>query len=580
MHYTSRSLLALTLGALLLAPAALAADAASQAGASAANAFVPPKPILDLGPVAVEQHASTLSPDWVHGPFYEVYVRGFKDSNKDGTGDLRGLADKLDYIKSLGVTGIWLMPITHSDDNNHGYAVKNYRNIEPRYGKFDDLQYLLDEAHKRGIGVIIDYVMNHSADTHPLFLASAEGPKSPYRDWYVWADNAKPEGWSGFNGDSWYARNDAWFYAVFWERMPDFNLKNPKVVDWHMDNLRFWMNKGVDGFRFDAVSYLVENSSVGWENQPENYQIMQRAQKVLKEYNRPTYMVCEAATDAPGFAQETGCGSAFAFGLQKAILKSVQFGRYDRDLVAYIENNPVGRMGVFLSNHDSPFGLRVFKQVGGDLNEYHLAAATQMLIPGIPFTLYGEEIGEDVSSGAGGADETIRAPMSWTSEARYAGFTDLPNSQKYKLFRPTSDNADKFNVEVEDQDPNSLLNFYRQIIALRKSSQALVQGNFTKLDAMHEAPPEAGKKKKGKHKPVLEEDTNVFTFLREFNGEKVLVAINYSDKDQAVTIDLKTKAQTALAPLWPKDGASNSSNAKGTLPLTVPGNQFLVFKLN
>lgn len=544
----------------------------------------------DQGEVAVIQHPAALPADWSKGPFMEIYVRGFKDSNGDGHGDLNGITEKLDYIKSLGYTGIWLMPIFTSDDKNHGYAVKNYREIEPRYGKPEDLKRLLDEAHKRGIGIIVDYVINHSSDRHPLYIQSME-KGNKYRDWFLWKDGDKPEGWSGLNGESWYASNNAWYYAVFWDRMPDFNLKNPDVINFHVNNLKYWLNQGVDGFRFDAVAYLVENGSIGWENQPENYKLMHKIQGVLAQYQAPKYMVCEATTDAPGFAAADGCGSAFSFGLQKAIMKSVRYGRADRDLVAYVEKNPMNRMATFLSNHDAFAGNRVFNQVGGDMKAYRLATATQFLLPGTPYTLYGEELGIDLSTGAGGADEQIRAPIPWTAEDRIVdannkpfytkgGFTKLAPDKRNKMFRPLPDNWEKANVATEEKDPESILNFYRQLIALRKSSPVLTSGSFLSVTPMQLAPAvpaPKGKKAKG---PQWQENANVFAFIRELDGAKVLVAINYSEQAQEVTLDTTAKKAAQLEALWPASPVSLPTDANGKIALSVPGSGFVVFKLN
>lgn len=549
--------------------------------------------IKDIGPVSVVQHKSTLPANWAQGPFMQIYVRGYKDSNGDGVGDLKGVAEKLDYIKSLGYTGIWLMPIFVSEDQNHGYAVKNYRDIEPRYGKMDDLKLLLAEAHKRGIGVILDYVINHSADRHPIYKASVD-PASPWRDWFVWHNGDKPEGWSGLGGESWYPGDStqSWYYAVFWERMPDFNLKNPKVVDFHMNNLKYWLNVGVDGFRFDAVAYLVENGSIGWENQPENYKLMKNIQGLLREYEAPKYMVCEATTDAAGFAAADGCGSAFSFGLQKAILKSVRYGRADRDLQAFVEKNPVARMGTFLSNHDHFAGPRIFNQVEGDLKAYRLAAATQFLLPGIPFTYYGEEIGVDMSTGAGNSDEQMRAPMPWTTEERvvdpadnkpyymFAGFTRLTPDKRRKLFRPLPDNWQTANVATQEKDPDSLLNFYRNLISLRKSSQALTLGGFKALTVQSLATPEPAPKGKKAKPAQWQDDARVFSFVREHNGEKVLVAINYSTTNLNVRIDTGDKQASRLTALWPAESAGVDANAKGVAELDVPASSFRVFKLN
>lgn len=573
---------ALALTALL---ASISASASTEAAAES--------DIKDVGPVSIVQQPVTLPATWSQGPFMQIYVRGYKDSNGDGTGDLKGVTEKLDYIKSLGYTGIWLMPIFVSEDQNHGYAVKNYRDIEPRYGKMEDLKHLLDEAHKRGIGVILDYVINHSADRHPIYKASID-KNSPWRDWYVWHDGDKPEGWSGLNGESWYPGDSTsnWYYAVFWERMPDFNLKNPKVVDFHMNNLKFWLNQGVDGFRFDAVAYLVENKSIGWENQPENYKLMKSIQDLLGQYQGPKYMVCEATTDAAGFAAADGCGSAFSFGLQKAILKSVRYGRADRDLQAFVEKNPIGRMGTFLSNHDHFAGPRIFNQLEGDLKAYRIATATQFLLPGIPFTYYGEEIGVDMSTGAGNSDEQMRAPMPWNTDERvidavenkpyymFGGFTRLTPEKRRKLFRPLPDNWKTANVATQEKDADSLLNFYRKLIALRKSSAALTLGGFQALSVQslgETAPAAKGKKAKPAQ---WQDDARVFSFIRQHGDEKVLVAINYSDKEASVRVDTAGKKLARLTALWPEQSVGVDSDAKGLASLTIPGSGFAVYRMD
>ena len=530
--------------------------------------------IPDLGAVALTPRPSTLSPDWKYGPFMEVYVRGYQDSNGDGHGDLNGLISRLDYLQQLGVTGLWLMPVNQSEDHNHGYAVKNYRDIESRYGKLADFRRLLDEAHRRGIGIIMDYVMNHSADTHPLFV-SASHRDSPYRDWYVWQEGERPQFWKGLNEESWYDKKGSWYFAVFWERMPDFNLKNPAVQQFHEDNLRFWLNEGVDGFRFDAVSHLVENGPDETMNQPENYRLMATMRDLVHNANPNGFTVCEAPSDPVGFTK--ACGSAFAFGLQTAIVQSAKQGRADRQLLSYLDSRPVGQMSPFLGNHDFFAGKRVFSALGGDLAAYRTAAATLLMLPGTPFLYYGEEIGMDKTSGSAIEDEQLRAPMAWSAEEKqtgdgepvftFGGFTRLTESRLHKLFRPLPDNAKAFNVADEEKDPHSLLNFYRQLIALRRAHPALMRGQLARLTPYGWS---AGKE--GSVSQDLTADDRVLAFLRETDGKRLLVLINYADKNRPVSF--KDERVKQLQPVWPK-----AADQPVAPQVTVPAQSLAVYRL-
>ncbi|MGB5722620.1 MAG: alpha-amylase family glycosyl hydrolase, partial [Woeseiaceae bacterium] len=230
--------------------------------------------VLDLSAIVENDVDSGLASAWTESAnFMEIYVRGYQDSDGDGVGDLQGLISRLDYLQTLGITGIWLMPVTESADNDHGYAVEDYRAIESDYGTMSDFETLLGEAHSRGIAIIIDYVMNHAASTNPLFLDASTTSANDKRDWFVW-ENDRPEGWNTFAGDPWRNNGNGWYYGIFSGLMPDFNLRNPDVVEYHTNNLRFWLNKGVDGFRFDAVGVLFENGAASWEDQPENHDLL------------------------------------------------------------------------------------------------------------------------------------------------------------------------------------------------------------------------------------------------------------------------------------------------------------------
>ena len=484
-----------------------------------------PRP-SDLGTVEPVPRNSGLPADWQRkGVFVEILVRAYQDSDGDGIGDLNGVTARLDYLKELGISGIWLMPIFKSADHDHGYAVVNYREIEPQYGTLADFDRLLAEAHKRGIGVIVDYVINHSSSEHPLFEDAYDHPNSAYTDWYIFKDSPQ-KGWNTFSGDPWREGNQRWYYAVFDAGMPDFNLRNPQVIDFHLNNLRFWLNLGVDGFRFDAVGVLVENRAVAWENQPENHVVMKRIQALLAEYGE-RFMVCEAPSDPVAFAAADSCGSAFAFGLQKHLIASVKLGRVKPDLLHTLSSQPVARMATFLANHDAFAGARLFKQFNGDEKSYRVAAATLLTLPGTPFIYYGEEIGLSHAEPVQQDDQALRGPMSWSAEPQ-AGFTRAD-----KPFRPLVANWKTHNVEAERRDPASLLSLYRQLIALRTSEPALAIGSFT---------------------PVSAKDDPVLAFTREHAGAKLLVLINYAYRDATQALPAGTQA-AQWKPVFPADAA-------------------------
>jgi glycosidase len=395
----------LRLRVLLLAAAALLLSCGG-GGSTAVGTLPAALPAFDTRAISAADPGSALPPDWRHGVFMEIYVRGYKDSDGDGIGDLRGLIQSLDHLQSLGIRGIWLMPVTRSQDHDHGYAVTDYRNIESQYGTLDDFDELLSQAHLRGIGVIIDYVMNHSAAQHPAFVNARDSTANPYRSWYVW-QALKPTGWNIYGNDPWHSTPTGWYFAGFWDQMPDFNLKNPDVVAYHHDSLRFWLNRGVDGFRFDAVGNLVENGPTRWENQPENYTLMGAVHGVISSYaNR--MLVCEAPADPAGFAASDACGSAFAFGQQSRIVEAAKGSAIAVSAVADYPRTASPDMATMISNHDAFAGQRLYDQVGGNLAQYRLAAATYLLQPGTPFIYYGEEIG--MAGGNLSGDPRLRTP--------------------------------------------------------------------------------------------------------------------------------------------------------------------------
>ena len=505
-------------------------------------------PTFDTSAVAAADPGSSVPATWQTGTFIEIYVRGYQDSDGDGIGDLKGLISRLDYLKDLGITGIWLMPVTNSQDHDHGYAVTDYRNIETQYGSLADFDQLLTQAHARGIGVIIDYVMNHSAAQHPAFLNSTSSASNAYRDWYVW-QSAKPSGWNIYGNNPWYSGTDGYYFAGFWDQMPDFNLLNPSVVNYHQDSMRFWLNRGVDGFRFDAVGNLVENGPSAWEDQPQNYTLMGGVRQMLNGYSQ-RYMVCEAPADPAGFT--TACGSAFAFNHKDDIVNAAKGNTTAIQSVANYFTTPArAAMATIISNHDSFAGDRLYTQVNGNVAQYKLAAATYLLQPGIPFIYYGEEVGMSNNSGLGG-DWKLRTPMSWTAtDAGAAGFsTSAP-------FRALASNVGTYNAAAEAGDATSILSFYKAMIALRNTLPSIARGSY-------EAPVVTG---------------STLAFRRVLGGERSLVVINYGTSGTTASVT-GLPANLVFSAAYPSPGADVTVDAAGTAMVSVGAQSVVVYKQN
>lgn len=492
---------------------------------------------VDLSPIEARDPGSTLAADWQRGAFMEIFVRGYRDSDGDGVGDLRGVTQSLDYLQRLGIRGIWLMPITASADHDHGYATTDFRRIEPQYGTLDDFDTLLREAHARGIGVIMDYVINHSAAEHPLFVASARGENQLFRDWFVWQDVA-PMGWEIWGNDPWIQTPRGAYMATFGPTQPDFNFRNPAVVQYHQDSLRFWLNRGLDGYRLDAVPHLIENNAKDWNDQPESRKITGELKHLINAYSK-RYTVCEATAKPQDYAAPHLCGSSFAFGHQYELVKAAKGDAKAIEKVAqYFVAAPAG-MATFLSNHDRFGGQRPWDQFKGNLAQYRLAAATYLLQPGIPFLYYGEEIGMAGAKGLPG-DGPLRSPMSWTPEPLRAGFT---TAQPY---RPIAPNSVRYNAASAQRDPHSLWSFYRDVLRVRNAHTALSQGNY-------EHPFVQGK---------------VLGFQRTAGAETALVLINYDTQVTKVTVP--AQALSRWSHVFPATPPAAVEARQGQLRIALP----------
>ncbi|MCX2864719.1 alpha-amylase family glycosyl hydrolase [Paucibacter sp. PLA-PC-4] len=496
----------------------------------------------DLGPVPARDPGSRLAPGWQHGAFIEIFVRGYQDSDGDGIGDLRGLTARLDYLQALGIKGIWLMPITASADRDHGYATTDFRALEPQYGSLADFDEFIRQAHRRGIGVIIDYVINHSAAAHPLFQQALRSPASPYRDWFVWQQET-PGGWDIWGQNPWTATPTGSYFATFGPTMPDFNLNNPLVRDYHINSLRFWLNRGLDGFRLDAVPHLVETNAIEWNDQPESRRLTKSFQELIKGY-RQRHVVCEATANPQVYADPAVCGSAFAFGLERQIIKAARGEPAAIQAVADYFKTAPPTMATMLANHDIFAGARIWDQLAGDEAAYKLAAASYLLMPGTPFIYYGEEIGMAGIPGLPG-DEPLRGPMSWHADG---GFSSA------EPYRQPSPNAASHNAAAQAADPNSLLNFYKAMLRLRNTLPAIARGSYE----------------------AAQVEGQVMSFRRRLGREQALVVINYGAQ-AAPTPHMNLPAGARLQAVYPRGQVRLRTDAQGGPP--IPARSVAVYRI-
>ena len=426
-------------------------------------------------------------PDWRRGATcYEVFVRSFYDSNGDGIGDLRGLTEKLDYIndgdpatsRDLGAQCMWLMPVAESP-TYHGYDATNYYRIEPDYGTNADFTRLVVEAHRRGIAVIVDMVLNHLSSEHPYFRDALGGPTAPHRAWFRWSAT-KPAELGPWGQEVWHRSplRDEYYYGVFWQGMPDLNYETPAVREEAKRIATFWLTQmGVDGFRLDAVPYLVEEGAtqigtVGTHAFLREYAAHVRAVA-------PTAFTVGEVWDGidkmlPYYPDQLE--SYFAFDLSDDLLAAVRTGSASalmRRFQRFQQEVPNARWSTFLRNHDQ---TRTLTALGGDTQRVKVAATLLLTLPGTPFVYYGEEIGMTGDK----PDEQLRTPMQWTASAG-AGFTSGTPWEPLNANWPTT------NVAAQEPDTTSLLAAYRTLIHLRAGNTALGRGDFLPLVASSDA---------------------------------------------------------------------------------------------
>lgn len=442
-------------------------------------------------------------PWWNDTVFYEIFVRSYMDSNGDGIGDINGLISKLDYLNDgnpetttdLGITGLWLMPISPSP-SYHGYDVSDYYSINPEYGTFDDFKRLLDEAHRRGIRIVIDLVLNHTSSSHPWFQESTN-PASPKRNWYLWSDDNP--GYAGPWGEEvWHLNGNDFYYGIFWSGMPDLNYTNPDVRVEMEKVARFWLDDvGVDGFRLDAAKHIIEEGQVQ-ENTEATHAWWEDFRQAYKEADAQSLTVGEvwSSTDQVAkYLEGDELDLAFNFDLAEAILKGVSGGS-SFGIRTSIESSsrtiPPSNFATFLTNHDQN---RTMSRLGEDVKRARLAATILMTFPGAPFIYYGEEIGMTGVK----PDENLRTPMQWSADA-FAGFTTAGFP-----WRLPQEDYKTVNVAAQTDDPASLLSHYRALVQLRNQHAALRVGEYLPLES---------------------NSSQVLAFMRESNDEILLVLIN------------------------------------------------------
>ena len=450
-------------------------------------------PLSDSQPDSAQEVDTATPADsaawWRDAVFYEIFVRSFYDSDGDGIGDFNGITQKLDYIQSLGVNALWLMPI-HPSPSYHGYDVTDYYATNPDYGSMNDFENLLTEAHSRDIKIIIDLVLNHTSSQHPFFVDANSGSDSEYRDWYVWSNES---------GNQWHQGNDGTYFGFFCDCMPDLNYSNPDVTKEMFAVTRYWLKDiGVDGFRLDAAKHLIEEGDT-LENTPATHEWFKDFYSFYKKDRSDAYAVGEVY-GAGAFIATTYEGQfdhVFNFELASGLMNSVN-GESNTGITSAwkftLRDITDGDYATFLTNHDQN---RVMSAFNGNEEKAKLAAVILLTSPGTPFIYYGEEIGMQGKK----PDEDIRLPMQWTADEN-AGFT---TGSPWRV--PNADHL-QVNVAAQEDDPNSLLNLYRALTELRAEHPALRGGSISVLETEH---------------------AGVYAFLRSNGEENILVLVNLTE---------------------------------------------------
>jgi oligo-1,6-glucosidase len=507
---------------------------------------------------------------WKEAVIYQIYPRSFKDSNGDGIGDIKGIISKLDYLKELGIDVIWLSPVYKSPNDDNGYDISDYRDIMDEFGTMADWEMLLDEMHKRGIKLIMDLVVNHSSDEHAWFMESRKSKDNPYRDYYIWRegkDGKEPNNWeSVFSGSAWEydEATGEYFLHLFSKKQPDLNWENPKLRREVYDMMRFWLDKGIDGFRMDVINFISKVSDLPDAELPEGKRYAPggeyfingpRIHEFLQEMNKETVSQYDVMTvgempgasveDAMLYTDENRHEVNMVFTFEHVDLDSGPNGKWDlrplkladlRDNITKWQKGleKVGWNSLYLNNHDQP---RMVSRFGND-KEYRLQSAKMLAtflhtLKGTPYIYQGEEIGmtnvrfesiEDYKDIEilnmyhekvieNGEDpqkvmqsiyvkgrDNARTPIQWDN-SKHAGFT---TGTPWLRVNP---NYKEINVEQAMADPNSVFHYYRNLIQLRKQNPIMVYGSYDLILPDHE---------------------QIYAYVRRYEGQTLLVMLNFS----------------------------------------------------
>ena len=528
---------------------------------------------------------------------YEVYVRAFNDSNADGHGDLRGLIQKLDYLKELGVDCLWLLPIYPSPLLDDGYDIADYYGIHPDYGSLQDFKDLVAAVHARGMRLITDLVLNHTSDQHPWFQAARVDGDSPFRDYYVWSDNnqkykdtriifldTEESNWT------WDEVAGQYFWHRFYSSQPDLNYDNLAVRLEIQKVMKFWLDLGVDGFRADAVPYLFEREGTNCENLPETHDYLKEVRMFMDENYPGRILLCEANQWPEDVRSYFGEGDEFHLGFHFPVMPRIFMALRKGDispLVWILERTPPipesCQWCTFLRNHDEltlemvteeerqwmwqeyapearmrlNLGIRrrLAPLLDNDQRLIELANSLLFTLPGAPVLYYGDEIGmgDDIWL----PDRNgVRTPMQWNDDLN-AGFSNAPPEQ---LYTPVLKQApyDPRNVSVagESNDPDSLFHRIRQMIKIRKATPALARGDFSWVSAG---------------------TTKIAAFLRSYQGIRILAVHNLTDEPQSVDLEVPETQSGEIMELITGNEVQQSDNGK--LALTLRAYQFMWLKL-
>jgi len=516
---------------------------------------------------------------WKEAVVYQIYPRSFKDTNGDGIGDMKGIIEELDYIKSLGINAVWINPIYSSPNADNGYDVSDYRNIMSDFGTMEDFDSLLQGLHDRNIKFIMDLVVNHSSDEHEWFKQSRSSRDNPYRNYYHWwpAEKGKPPyRYSLFDakGDAWKydSITNAYYLHYFSQKQPDLNWENPKVRQEVFDIMKFWADKGVDGFRLDAFQFVAKDTTFpklpdGFEKNFIQYYAMQDGlHDYLKEMNREVlskYDVMSVAEGAGRNFKEAHelvdedrheLNMAYAFdGVDLAKPDGYDLIKFKNTFTKWDQEfSKKGWLSIFLANHDQ---ARLVSRFGNDSPEFR-EVSEKMLntfilsMRGTPYCYYGDELGmtnidfdsisqyQDIATInaykkalSEGKDmkkfmsdlnfssrDNGRTPMQW-DDSKNAGFTSG------KPWLPVNDNYKYINVATEDKNPNSILNHFRNMVKLRRENPVLIYGSYQLLQPKH---------------------PDIYAYTRTLDDQKMLVLLNFTDHNSSIELPQTRAVQKTL----------------------------------